>query len=135
MTVPATVDGLAVLTNESYETPSSLTYKIDFLNKRISGKVDHKEAVIQAIKKILMTDLCAYEIYDDNYGNELYTLLGKDEQYIRADIPRVISDALLADDRVISVTELSIKRVSSDALEVSFTVNTVFGNISSTLEV
>ena len=62
--IPETLNEENLIDIEEYESPPSLTYRLDFTNRRIIGKIDDKEAVIQFIKKVLETDKYAYEIYD-----------------------------------------------------------------------
>lgn len=107
----------------------SLTYKIDTINKHLSNKIDGKEAVLQAIEKILDTDKYAYEIYDWNYGQQLLKLLGKDMSFCETEIPRIISEALLQDDRIKEVTDYQFKQTDINSLTVSFLVKTIFGQL------
>lgn len=107
----------------------SLTYKIDTINKHLSNKIDGKEAVLQAIEKILYTDKYAYEIYDWNYGQQLLKLLGKDMSFCETEIPRIISEALLQDDRIKEVTDYQFKQTDINSLTVSFLVKTIFGQL------
>lgn len=111
------------------------TYKLDFVNKRIIGKIEGAEAVWQFLHKVFATDKYAYVIYDWYYGNELYTLIGMPYDYVVTDCPRIIREALLVDDRIISVENFSFSRVSVDSLSVSCTVNTIFGTINYSQEV
>jgi len=107
----------------------SLTYKIDTINKHLSNKIDGKEAVLHAIEKILYTDKYAYEIYDWNYGQQLLKLLGKDMSFCETEIPRIISEALLQDDRIKEVTDYQFKQTDINSLTVSFLVKTIFGQL------
>lgn len=106
----------------------SLTYKIDVVNNRLIGKIDNQESVMQAIQKILDTDRYAYEIYDWNYGQQLLKLIGKDVAYCEAEIPRIVSEALLQDDRIKEVTDYKFEQTDINSLTVSFLVKTIFGD-------
>lgn len=106
----------------------SKTYRLDFENKRIIGSIDEYEAVVQFIRKVLNTDKYAYEIYDWYYGNELLGLVGKDYNYIIAEIPRIAKEALLVDDRIIEVKNFKFTRESSDSVSSTFDVITMYGN-------
>ena len=102
------------------------TYKVNLQEGRIDGYVDGAEAVKQAISKILNTERFAYEIYNDQYGNELETLIGKDYLFVKNDIRRIIEEALLADDRVIAINDFTMSEstVNLDSVTVSFVVTT-----------
>ena len=51
------------------------TYFLDFENKRINGYIEGKEAIEQAIHKILDTKRYAFEIYDWSYGSQISELI------------------------------------------------------------
>lgn len=57
-------------------TEPSNTFFIDFEKGRISGFVDEREAVKQAIMLILNTERYKFLIYSWNYGVELEELIG-----------------------------------------------------------
>ena len=109
------------------ETQPTLTYKLDFETKSISTKVDDIEAVMQAVMKILYTERYSCVIYSGDYGVELDKLIGQDYNYIVSDIERIITEALTVDDRVLSISDLEIVKISSDSAQVTFTVNTIYG--------
>ena len=133
--IPETLNEENLIDIEEYESPPSLTYRLDFTNRRIIGKIDDKEAVIQFIKKVLETDKYAYAIYDWYYGNELLTLAGMPYDYIVVEAPRIIEEALLVDDRITYIDQWSFKKVAVDAIEISFLVHTIYGDIKYTKEV
>jgi hypothetical protein len=112
-----------------------LTYNINFENGKISGLISGVEAVTQAVYKILSTERYAHLIYDWYYGVEMEKLIGKSREYILASIDSTISDALLADDRVKGVNGFTIGEVEKDELPISFIVNTIYGDITITMEV
>lgn len=102
------------------------TYRVNLQEGRIDGTVDGMESVKQAVIKILNTDRFAYAIYDDQYGNELETFIGKDYLFVKNDLKRVIEEALLVDDRIVSIEDFNIdeKSTSRDSMVVSFLVRT-----------
>ena len=116
-------------------TQPTLTYKLDFESKRISKKIDGLDAVMQAVMKILYTERYSCVIYSGDYGVELEKLIGKDYDYIVSDIERIITEALTVDDRVTSISDLQIEKVATDAMRITFTVNTIYGSRRVTQEV
>lgn len=62
---------------ERGESPS-LTYRMDWERKRITGQTDGLEAVQQAAAKILRTDRFEHLIYSSDYGTEWRLVLGRD---------------------------------------------------------
>ncbi|MBT9671748.1 DUF2634 domain-containing protein [Secundilactobacillus kimchicus] len=109
------------------ETLPSLDYKV--ANGHIAGYVDGREAMIQAIDKIAKTDRFTYPIYSDQYGNDLQELFGKDFDYAKVEVERMLEEAFLADDRVNSVTVDDIRQTDSTILTVTASVDTIYGTV------
>lgn len=123
------------LTNLEVVSQPSLTYKLDFERKRISGKIDNEEAIRQLVMKILYTERYAYVIYSSQYGVELDRLIGKDYDFIVSDLERTITEALLADDRILSITDFTVEQTAIDRMSATFTVNSVVGSVNINTEV
>ena len=119
--------------DESLDDEPTLTFKIE--NGRIRDKVDEKQAMVQAVDKILQTERLIYPIYSDQYGNDLNDLIGKDMGYAKVEAERMIKEALLADDRVVEVDIDDVTEVSRDTLEIKGICVTVYGNIGIDSEV
>lgn len=109
------------------------TYKIS--NGRVNGWIDDLEAMRQAVEKILLTERFEWVIYSDNYGIEIQDLIGNDFDLIKSEIERVVSEALLADERIESVDNFDLQQTDRSSLLFSFTVLTVFGEINMEQEV
>nr|DAS46164.1 MAG TPA: Protein of unknown function (DUF2634) [Caudoviricetes sp.] len=118
--------------NES--TESSNTFFIDFEKGRISGFIDEKEAVKQAIMLILNTERYKFLIYSWNYGAELEALVGTHPDIVEDEAERLISEALLQDDRITAVYDFEFSR-NRDTLLVSFKVDSIYGDIDIETEV
>lgn len=112
--------------------PTSRTYRVDFGNGRILGMTDGLEAVEQAIKLALLTPRFECLIYSDRYGSEVKSAMGSgesDEDYLNTVLPFMIEDALLADSRILEVSDIEIELVDDEA-RVGFTASTIFGDIT-----
>ena len=118
--------------NESTE-PSN-TFFIDFEKGRISGFIDEKEAVKQAIMLILNTERYKFLIYSWNYGAEFEALIGTHPDIVEDEAERLISEALLQDDRITAVYDFEFSR-NRDALLVNFKVDSIYGGIDIETEV
>lgn len=129
------LSGTNINGNIIVEKQPSLSYKMKLEKERIERNVDGIEAVKQMIYKTLMTDRYRFEIYDWNYGVELDDLLGKPKEFVKAELPRRIEDALIIDDRVEEVTDFEFTDVDKTTLEVKFMVKTIFGNVEAEKEV
>ena len=104
------------------------TYKIDFINNKITDKIDGIEAVEQTIYCILNTERYEHIIYTWNYGSELRELIGKDRDFVIGDIKRRITEALLQDERIVSIDNFEYKQ-EKDSINLKFTVITKYGSI------
>ena len=108
----------------------SRTYALNFDTGEVGGIIDGEAAIRQAIRKAIMTARFRYLIYgyEHLYGCELEDLIGQDLpiELLNAEVPRLISEALLVDDRIEDVYNFTIER-KGDGLYVSFFVDTMDG--------
>lgn len=116
------------------------TYNINYrsndtdVERQITGYIDDLEAIKQAVYLILSTERYAYPIYSWDYGVELVDLYGKPINYVIAELPQRITEALTQDNRIETVTDFEFERNGSK-LHTSFVVVTTAGNIETDLEV
>lgn len=122
---------------EDYEVEEqpSLTWKLDTANERISGTVDEKESIQQAIYCILSTERYDSMIHSWDYGVELKELFDQPLGYVLPELKRRITEALLQDDRIQSVEEFRFNTEKKGIVTVSFTVGTNYGEVSVEKEV
>ena len=106
------------------------TYRLDLDHNRIRGFTDGLEAMEQAIYKILNTQRYEYLIYSWNYGNELYKTLGQNIPYVYDDIQRLITEALMQDDRILSIDAFSFTHIKRGMVQVRCNVHTKFGDVA-----
>lgn len=119
------------LEDDIYEiTPETRTYGLNLLEGRIDKYIDGLEAIKQAVFKILETQRYKYLIYDFSYGSELSGLIGKDRDYIEMDLKRLIRDALIADDRILNVTDFAFTH-EDENVTVRFQVISIEGSFES----
>lgn len=102
------------------------TYRLDAVKGRCSGFIDRKEAMEQAIFKVINTVRFAHLIYSDDYGFEHMT--GHERLFVRGDLPRRIKEALLQDERITSITNFTLD-FEKDEAYVSLTADTIFGDV------
>ncbi|MBC1532049.1 DUF2634 domain-containing protein [Listeria seeligeri] len=116
---------------EEFESISN-TYEIDFVNKRLTGKmIDGLNAIRQFVHLAIQISRFKYPIYSDDYGSELFDLITDEEateELIENEIPRLISEAIEFDDRIESVDHFFIEKIE-DAYFISFDVTTTEGVI------
>lgn len=113
------------------EPEPTKTYRLNFGTGRLTGMVDGKDALKQFIVKALKTCRSRFRIYSDDYGCELEDLLGSDvtEAFIQAEIPRMVREALIYDDRINAVTNVSATR-QGDAVFIVATVDSIYGEVT-----
>ena len=113
-------------------TLPTLTYGLDFKQGRCVGRVDSLKAMEQAIFKILNTNRFEHLIYSDDYGFE--NPVGREEIFIRGELPRRIEEALLQDERITSIEDMTLD-FRGDSATVTFTASTVYGDVGMLKEV
>lgn len=113
-----------------YNTDSEpyTTYKMNMESLTIEGLCDGKEALKQAIYKLIMTERDAFLIYDHKYGIKLVDLYGKNMAYASAVIKLRLEDCFKNDSRIKGIDSLLLSS-DKNKLVLTFTVNTEFGTI------
>lgn len=119
--------------DEAIEEVPTKTYKV--VNGRIMGFVDDLEAMRQTVEKILSTERFDNLIYTDSYGTEYADLIGEQMDLVRSEVERVITEALVTDDRIVSIDDFTMLTIDKTRLQVSFFVSTIFGEIKAEREV
>lgn len=110
----------------------SRTWIIDRNAMQVGFMDEGLEAVRQSVEIALNVERFQWQIYNTNFGNELEELVGDDADYIQSELPRMVNDALSVDDRVIDTADY-VFSVNGDSMTVSFTVNTVYGQLTEEL--
>jgi len=121
-------DGVELTETIQIRRMPSLTDRLDLEKGKIQGTADGREAMKQAIYKILHTKRYAHEIYDWDYGMEWEDLWGRPKSFTMPELKKRIEEALLADDRVDAVTDFRFFS-KKNSLTVSFRVQTIFGEV------
>lgn len=111
------------------EKEPTLTYRIRLNDADVFGKTDETEAMKQAIFKIIATERYEHEIYSWDYGIELNDLFGKPKSYIRSEIVRRFEEALLQDDRVTALKDISVTFEKRGTVSIFFTAETTVGTL------
>jgi len=91
--------------------------------------IDGKEAVRQAVYKLLRTQRLRSPVYSADYGLESDDLSGKDCDYVCIELERRIAEALLVDKRIVGVSGFDFV-VKKGVIYVSFIVSSVFGEFN-----
>lgn len=126
--------GSALQTTITPQRQPSRTWYINKTTNRIEGEVENWQAAHQAVQIILNTERFRWQIYKPYSGVEWDGLIGQDPGYVGANLLRRVREALLVDDRVRDVTDFAFT-VQGDRLSATMTVQTVYGNTQTTVEV
>lgn len=119
-----------LLNNVENNIQPTKTYCLNAENNTIIGFCDGIEAIKQAIYCILNTERFENLIYSWNYGIEIKNLIGENETYVIPELERVITEALLQDDRIKEVSGFNFETIKN-SIVISFDVITILGNITS----
>ena len=91
--------------------------------------LDGIDALRQSVGLALETPRYAHLIYSFDYGSELISLFGHNNELVQTEGKRLIQEALLVDDRIDSVDNFKFD-FTADSVEISFDVKSKFGNFS-----
>lgn len=122
-------------TDIEIEQQASLNYKMQMIKEIIVGKCDKLEAMKQVVFKILNTERYQYIIYSWNYGIELMDLYGMPLDYVCAELQDRITEALIQDDRINSVSDFDFTFPKKGEILCTFTVHTIFGDFEAERQV
>lgn len=122
---------------ETTELPIFKELAFDFDTKQLKTKggqyyyVEKNEALEIWIWKALFSSRYTYLAYSTNYGNEIYTLIGRylEKQLLYSELRRMIEEALLCNPYIVSLSDFDITREGSKVI-CNYSVNTVYGNVA-----
>lgn len=118
----------------TFQQQPGRTWYIDKTTNRIRGECDDWLAVRQAVEIILNVERFRWQIYRPYSGMQWEGLIGQDPGYVASELQRRITEALTMDDRVRNISNFTYT-VTGDQLSASLTVNTVFGEYETSVEV
>jgi hypothetical protein len=117
------------LTNDfEIEIQPSKTYAVNIDQFTVGGFVEGLSAMEQAIYKILCTERYEYLVYSWNYGVELMEQIGKSIPFVYSELQRLVTEALLQDDRITSVESFNFSS-NKKSVTMKFTAITTEGEI------
>ncbi|WP_367567742.1 DUF2634 domain-containing protein [Lacrimispora sp.] len=117
------------LQEQAYE---SKTYKLS--EDKIEGFTDELEALKQAVFKVLSTEQYEYPVYGFDYGIAWKDLIGQERPYVRAELKRMVQEALMRDNRIREVDGFEFDFLG-DTCKCSFNVSSIYGDTQIDTEV
>lgn len=124
MNLAKTVTADLALTDEIAQTR---TYNVS--EDKIQGFADGVEALQQTVAHMLGTEQFEYPVYSLNYGFRTDDLIGKDREYVEAELQRRIRECLLTDDRITDVDNFAFS-ADGDEMLCTFDVENIYKTIS-----
>lgn len=93
--------------------------------------VEKNEAIKIWCWKALFSSRYTYLAYSTNYGNEIYTLIGRylEKQLLHSELQRMIEEALLCNPYITSLSDFDITQEGSK-VTCNYSVNTIYGNVA-----
>jgi hypothetical protein len=69
--------------------------------------------------------------YSTNYGNEIYTLIGRylEKKLLYSELKRMLEEALLVNPYITSLTDFDITQEGAKVI-CNFSVNTIYGSVA-----
>lgn len=116
------------------ESQPTLTWLVDPSGTSLVGTAEGADVIKQAVEIILSVQRFKWQIYSGNFGMDYRDLIGGDPGVVASNLLRRLQDAFSVDDRILSVDNFAYL-VEGDSLTASFTVRTVYGELSENAEV
>jgi len=134
--IPTTLTEEAT-TAETVELPIFKELAFDFETGQLktrSGQyyyVEKNEAIKVWIWKALFSSRYTYLAYSTDYGNEIFTLIGRylAKEILYSELKRMIEEALLCNPYITSLSDFQVEQKGSK-VECLFAVNTVYGSVA-----
>ena len=123
--------------NTTVELPVFKELAFDFKTGQLltnGGKyyyVEKNEAIKIWIWKALFSSRYTYLAYSTDYGNEIYTLIGRylNKELLYSELRRMIEEALLCNPYIVSLSDFDITQEGAKVI-CNFSVNTLYGNVA-----
>lgn len=132
--IPSNESNIDLTTDFDVATETTRTYRMDHNRKRITGYVDERQAIEQAIYKLLSTERYDEIVYSWNYGAEIGKLFGKPIPYVYSELKRLTTEALLHDERILSAEYFTFEHKRNKVF-MSLVANTIYGFVEIQKEV
>lgn len=123
--------------NTTVELPVFKELAFDFETGQLktrSGQyyyVEKNEALKIWIKKALFSSRYTYLAYSTDYGNEIYTLVGRylAKALLYSELKRMIEEALLCNPYILSLSDFKVEQKGAK-VTCTYAVNTVYGSVA-----
>ena len=107
-------------------------YEFDVNTGQLTGKILEDKAALKIwIYKALLTNRYVHPIYSWDYGQDLEELIGQgyETDFIKSEVERRVQESLMINQHIKGCSNFDISLIN-DQLQISFTVNTTFGEVA-----
>ena len=107
-------------------------YEFDVNTGQLTGKILEDKAALKIwIYKALLTNRYVHPIYSWDYGQDLEELIGQgyETDFIKSEVERRVQECLMINEHIKGCSNFDISFIN-DQLQISFTVNTTFGEVA-----
>lgn len=118
-----------------FEDYPTHTFYVDPTSQQVRGMEDGLKAMQQAVQIIFGVERFFWQIYSPNFGVEFDGLIGSEYGFVTSELKRRIEESFIPDKRILGASAWDFQMVNTDTLICSMTVNTVYGNFETKLEV
>lgn len=108
----------------------NLTWEIDFEKNKVVGLCDELTAYEQAVYLALNVERYKHLILSWNYGVEMNGLFGQPLPYVVPELERVITEALMQDDRTKRVHSFEFDTSKRGIVSVKFIAQSIYGEVT-----
>lgn len=105
-------------------------FRINIQTKYLDGYVDEIGALLQSLYLMLQIPRYRHEIFNRDIGNEIFTLIGEPLTIIERDLPYMLTQCVMQDERVEGIKDIQILSYDRESVDVTFTITTIFGTIT-----
>lgn len=130
MSLVPQMSDVGISLDEEMEEVKPTLRTLDLRESQLNGYIDGLPAIEQAVLKILETERFKYLIYDWEYGIELVDLIGKEKNYIVADLKRRFEEAIVQYPYVLGILDFEIETVDTETIQVVFKIMTTHGELT-----
>lgn len=106
-------------------------YELDFETGQLTGRIVEGIAAVKIwIWMALKTTRFRHAMFSWDYGTEIESLIGQgySEEHVETEVFRMVSETLRVNKYITDITNFSAT-VTDDQLEISFIVNTLYGEV------
>lgn len=104
------------------------TWYLNPETRTVTSNIDGLLALQQTISAMLAIERGRFAVYSTDFGVEVCKYIGLNRDEVVAGLKKTIFETLMTDKRVVEVSDFQVHTVGVDAINITFTVNSVYGS-------